>query len=80
MWFLGLGLALLLLKVQEVGPVAGWDWTWVLSPFVAAAVWWAWADSSGYTKRKAVERENRRKDARIERQREQLGMLPRRKK
>jgi len=80
MWFLSLGLLLLLLKVQEVGPVAGWDWMWVLSPFAAAAVWWTWADSSGYTKRKAVERENERKDARIERQREQLGMLPRRKK
>jgi small Trp-rich protein len=80
MWFLGLGLVLLLLKVQEIGPVAGWDWMWVLSPLAMAVVWWAWADSSGYTKRKAVERENKRKDARIERQREQLGMLPRRKK
>jgi small Trp-rich protein len=80
MWFLGLGLVLLVMKWQEMGPVAAWDWWWVLSPFALAVAWWAWADSTGYTKRKAVERENKRKEARIERQREKLGMLPRRRK
>lgn len=80
MWFLGLGLVLLVLKWQQVGPVAAWDWWWVLSPFAAAVVWWTWADNSGYTKRKAVERDNKRVAARIERHRDQLGMLPRRKK
>jgi small Trp-rich protein len=80
MWFLVLGLVLLVMKWQEMGPVAAWDWWWVLSPFALAVAWWAWADSTGYTKRKVVERENQRKAARIERQREKLGMLPRRKK
>lgn len=80
MWFLGLGLVLMVLKWQAIGPVATWDWWWVLAPFALAVAWWAWADSSGYTKRKAVERENQRKADRIERSREQLGMLPRRKK
>ncbi|GAB4087742.1 TIGR04438 family Trp-rich protein [Hydrogenophaga soli] len=80
MWFLGLGLILLVMKWQSMGPVAAWDWWWVLSPFALAVAWWAWADATGYTKRKAVERENQRKAARIERQREKLGMLPRRKK
>jgi len=37
--------------------------------------WWAWADASGYTKRKAMEREERRKQERIDRQRSQMGML-----
>ena len=50
------------------------------SPFAAAVVWWTWADWSGYTKRKAVERENARKQARIDKQREQLGLGTRKKR
>ena len=80
MWFLGLGLLLLVLKVQELTVVASWEWWWVLSPFALAAVWWTWADASGYSKRKAVERENVRKEARISRQREGMGLPARRKK
>lgn len=80
MWFLGLGLLLLLLKVQEIGPVALWPWWWVLAPFGLAAAWWAWADHSGYTKRRAVEKENKRKQDRIDRQREAMGALPRKRK
>lgn len=74
MLFLGLGIILLALKYLEIGPVAAWEWWWVLSPFALAAAWWAWADWSGYTKRKAVEKENARKQARIDKSREQLGM------
>ena len=44
-------------------------------PFGLAMAWWAWADWSGYTKRKAVEREDLRRQDRIDRQRSQLGML-----
>ncbi len=47
----------------------------MLAPFALAVAWWAWADWSGYTKRKVVERENERKQARIDRQRSNLGML-----
>ena len=74
MYLLGLGIILLAMKYLEIGPVAVWDWWVVLAPFGLAVLWWAWADYSGYTKRKAVERENVRKDARIARQREQLGL------
>ena len=74
MLFLGLGILLLALKYFEFGPVAEWSWLLVLSPFVLAVVWWTWADWSGYTKRKAVEREEVRKKARIDKQREQLGL------
>jgi small Trp-rich protein len=79
MWFLGLGLLLLLLKMQELTPVAGWPWWGVLSPFGLAAAWWSWADYSGYTKRKVVEKENRRVQARVERQRQAMGLPPKRK-
>ena len=66
---------LLLLKYLEFGIVATWPWWAVLAPFAGAALWWAWADWSGYTKRKAVEREDQRRQDRIDRQRSQLGML-----
>lgn len=75
MWFLALGLLGVALKFLEIGPVAKWSWLVVLVPFGLAIMWWAWADWSGYTKRKAVEREDQRRQDRIERQRSQLGML-----
>ncbi|MBN8750467.1 Uncharacterised protein [Xylophilus ampelinus] len=75
MWFLMLGVLGVLLKYFEVGFVATLSWWIVLIPFGLAMAWWAWADASGYTKRKAMEREERRKQERIDRQRSQLGML-----
>jgi small Trp-rich protein len=76
MLFLGLGLVLLALKYLEIGAVAAWPWWVVLAPFGLAVAWWAWADWSGYTKKKAVERENARKKARIDKSREAMGLKP----
>lgn len=73
MYFLGLGLIFLAMKYLEMGPVAAWSWWVVLAPFGLAVVWWAWADASGYTKRKAMEREDARRKGRIDRNREALG-------
>ena len=73
MYFLGLGLVLLALKYLELGPVAGWDWWVVVLPFGLAMAWWAWADSSGYTKRKAMQRDNARREDRIERNKTAIG-------
>ena len=78
MYLLLLGIALLLLKYFEIGFVAGLSWWWVLSPFALAVAWWAWADSTGYTKRKAMEKMDQKKKDRIEKQREALGIKPRR--
>jgi small Trp-rich protein len=61
------------MKYLEYGPVAAWSWWIVLAPFALAVAWWSWADSSGYTKRKAMERENARRDERIERNKAALG-------
>ena len=80
MLFVGLGLVLMVLKFMEIGPVAMWSWWVVLSPWALAVAWWAWADSTGYTKRKEMEREDERRDARIERNRDAMGMLSSRKK
>jgi small Trp-rich protein len=74
MYLLGLGVIMLVLKYLEIGPVATLPWLWVLSPFAAAVVWWAWADWSGYTKKKAMEKEDQRKKERIDKARQSLGM------
>ena len=79
MYFLGIGLLLLAMKYLEFGAVAEWSWWVVLSPFALAVAWWYWADWSGYTKKKAMEKESARKKARIDKNREALGMGPKRK-
>jgi small Trp-rich protein len=73
MYFVGLGVVLMAMKYLEFAPVAAWSWLWVLSPFALAVAWWAWADASGYTKKRAMERENERKNARIAKNRENIG-------
>jgi len=73
MYFLGLGLALLIMKYLAVGPVANWSWWIILAPFGLAVLWWTWADNSGYSKKKAMERENDRRQERINRNRENMG-------
>jgi len=79
MYLLGLGIILLGMKYLEIGPVAMWDWWVVLAPFGLAVVWWTWADYSGFTKKKAMDRENARKKVRLDKQRENLGMGPKKK-
>lgn len=74
MYLLIAGVVLLLLKYLAVGPVAEWSWLVVLSPFAVAVLWWAWADSSGYTRRKQMEKMEQRKTDRIEKQRKALGL------
>lgn len=77
MYLLGLGIVLVLFKYLEIGPTALWPWWWVLAPFAMAAAWWAWADASGYTKRRAMEKMDQRKQARIDKQKDALGLRPR---
>ncbi|MBI2728892.1 MAG: TIGR04438 family Trp-rich protein [Pseudomonadota bacterium] len=75
MLFLIAGIALLALKYLEVGPIAGMSWYIVMAPFPMAVIWWWWSDKSGRTKRLEVEKMDKRRTDRIERQREQMGML-----
>lgn len=72
MYFLGLGLIFLVLKLLGVSAVAQWSWWIILAPFALAAVWWAWADASGYTKRKEMEKMDAIKAARLQKQRDAL--------
>lgn len=75
MYFLLIGVVALLLKYMEIGPVATLSWWIVLSPFALAVAWWAWADKSGYTKRREIDKMAKRKQDRIDRQRDAMGML-----
>ena len=73
MWFVVIGTVLTLLKALDVA-LADTSWWWVLSPFALAVVWWWWADATGYTKRRAMDRDADRKDERRRKNMEALGM------
>jgi small Trp-rich protein len=65
MLFIVIGVLLIVLKFADVAPVAGLAWWWVLSPFALAAAWWAYADGSGLTKRREMDKlEDKKKDRR----------------
>jgi len=74
MYFLFIGVLGLVLKYLEVAPLDNISWWLVLFPFALAAAWWAWADASGYTQRKEVEKMDDRKRKRIEKQRTAIGL------
>ena len=79
MFLLLIGIVGLAMKYLEIAPVAAWSWWVVLAPFGLAVVWWWWADKSGYTEKKAMGNMEKRKQARIDKQRDAMGMLKRRK-
>jgi small Trp-rich protein len=74
MWFVAVGVLLLVLKLAGVAVVGQWPWWVVLAPFGLAAAWWAFADSAGITQRQAMEQERARSRKRREQQYENLGM------
>lgn len=80
MYTLLLGLLLIFLKYFQVAPVADWPWWGVLSPLAVTAAWWAWADASGYSKRKAMEKIEQRKLDRINRQKQAMGAAMRKRR
>ncbi len=59
------GVALILLKTLEVGPLADLSWWWVLAPLAAALVWFEWLEKLFGRDRRKVEHlewEQRRKE------------------
>ena len=80
MFFVVVGVILILLNLLGIGPVGEWTWTlggdlWKFAlPFVFAVAWWAWADSSGLTKRREMERMDEKKEARREKNMDALGL------
>lgn len=79
MWLLSAVTVLALLRVLahmdvvDVAGISAMSWWWVLGGFALSAAWFAYADFSGLTRRKAMERMDQRKKDRIQKQREMLG-------
>jgi small Trp-rich protein len=74
MWFVVLGVVFIGMKLGEVGFVAQWAWWWVLAPFALAVVWWAWADSTGLTKKREMDKMEAKKVERRRKNLESLGL------
>jgi small Trp-rich protein len=74
MLFIVIGLLLIGLKFADISPVAAMSWWWVLSPFALAAAWWAYADSSGLTKRREMDKLEDKKKARRQKAMDALGI------
>jgi small Trp-rich protein len=74
MYFVLIGVLLLVMKVAEFGAVANWPWWGILSPFLAAVFWWMWADWSGFTKRREMDKMDERVKKRREENLASLGM------
>jgi len=79
MYFMLIGIVGIRLTYLEIAPVSDWSWLIVLSPFALAVAWWAFADASGYTKRKEIEKMAERKQKRLDQQHDALGMIKKRK-
>lgn len=73
MWFLAIGILLLVLKFLGWSAMESVSWLWTLVPFGLAVVWWAWADASGYTKRKQFEKVEARQQKRIDKSKAAMG-------
>ena len=79
MWLFSVAVLLAVLKAlvqQEIVSftwLAQLSWWWVIGMFGLAAAWWAYADASGLTRRKAQERIDERKKERQRKAREALG-------
>lgn len=84
MFFVIIGALVILLHFLGIGPMAAWTWNltgdlWKFCvPFAFAAIWWAWADATGYTKRRAMDKMTQKKQDRIDRQREAMGIKTKR--
>jgi small Trp-rich protein len=74
MWFIVAGVMLVVLKLADLGAVAAWSWWVVLAPFAAALVWWTYADASGFTKRREMDKLEEKKKERRRRAMDALGI------
>ena len=73
-----IGVLLLVVKLAEFGPFANMSWWIVAAPFAAAVLWWNFADNSGLTKKREIDKMEQRKVDRRANAMEALGMSTRR--
>ncbi|HEX6016506.1 MAG TPA: TIGR04438 family Trp-rich protein [Burkholderiaceae bacterium] len=74
MWFVVIGCALLTMKMTEFGFAADWSWGWILLPFGLAIAWWTFADASGLTRQREMDKLDERKQERRRRHMDALGL------
>ncbi len=80
MWLVGIGLLLFVMHALDIGPPGRWNleffgdlWKFLV-PFGLAALWWAFADSTGLTQKRAIRRMEERALKRRERDLRNLGL------
>jgi small Trp-rich protein len=73
MLFVIVGVILVGLNLAGIGPVAQWNF---VTPFLLAWAGWAWADASGMTRRREMERDAERKAERRRRNISAMGLGP----
>jgi small Trp-rich protein len=80
MVFVIVGVILVVCNLMDWGPVGAWNWEisgdlWkFVLPFVLATVWWIWSDVMGWTKRKAMNNDAKRKRDRLDRNIDAMGL------
>lgn len=74
MAFVLIGVALVVLRMLEIGPFGQLGWGWVLAPFGLALAWWHWSDVTGVTRRREERRMEERKVERRNKHIEALGL------
>jgi small Trp-rich protein len=74
MWFIVIGVVLLVMKVADIWLVAVWPWWVVLAPFALAAIWWHYSDSTGLTTKREMDKLDAKKAGRRRKALEALGI------
>ena len=80
MFFVIVGVIVILLNLAGIGPIG--EWTWNLTgdlwkfcvPFGLAILWWIWTDASGLDKRREIAKMDAKKQARRAQNMATLGM------
>ena len=72
------GVLLLVAWWADIGPFGKLPWWAVALPFFIAILWWHFADTSGWTQRRAMDKMERRKAERREKAMDALGLNHRR--
>jgi len=73
-----IGVLLLLGWWLDIGPLGRTPWWGLCLPFLGAVLWWEFADSTGWTQRRAIDRMEKRKVDRREKAMDALGLSRRR--
>lgn len=71
-----LGTLLLIAYLADIGPVGSWPWWVIAAPFAGAVLWWSFADNSGWTQRRVMDKMERKKAERRAKALDALGLTP----